>query len=113
MNTRKSRDRGVQYLNLAGNPGTQAFTEPHPQERRRSLRRSLCPVPCILTPEDIQIYGALTAEGWSTSIFSDLPHTGGIALDCEPEKVEKLQKLLWEILEARKQPVFKRPGSAP
>ena len=92
--------QGVQYLNLAETGHTGIYGAPS-TGKTTLLKTILMSCAVYFTPEDIQIYG-IDCGGWSTSIFSDLPHTGGIALDCEPEKVEKLQKLLWEILEARK-----------
>lgn len=62
------------------------------------------------TPEDVQIYG-IDCGGWSTSVFSGMPHVGGIALDCEQEKVEKLEKLLKDELEERKKIFLKHKVS--
>ncbi len=55
----------------------------------------------LFTPEDVNFY-ILDFGGWSMSSFADLPHVGGVALDSEEEKIQKLEKLLADEIENRK-----------
>ena len=52
-------------------------------------------------PSDLNLY-IIDSGGWSTSIFSDLPHVGSVVLDCEEEKISKFSKLIMEEIENRK-----------
>lgn len=96
----ETQSRGLQYLDLAelghigiyGAPSTGKTT---------LLKTILMAAGLCWTPAQVQIY-VIDCGGWSASVFGAMPHAGGIALDCEPEKVEKLERLLREELEARK-----------
>ena len=63
------------------------------------------------TPAEVQMY-VLDCGGWTTSEFAAMPHMGGIALDCETEKVQKLEQVFWEELEYRKNLLLKHHVSS-
>lgn len=63
------------------------------------------------TPADVNIY-ILDCGGWSMSIFSGMPHIGGIALDSEEEKFQKFEKLIWQEFESRKREFLKNAVSS-
>ncbi len=96
----ENQSQGMQYLDFIQSGHTGIYGAPS-TGKTTLLKTILMSAALNFTPEDIQFY-VIDCGGWSTSSFASLPHTGGIALDCEPEKVEKLQKLIWEELEARK-----------
>jgi S-DNA-T family DNA segregation ATPase FtsK/SpoIIIE len=64
----------------------------------KTLAMSLCKT---FTPEEVNLY-FIDCGGWSMSIFTDMPHVGGVALDCENEKILKLEQLLLDELDKRK-----------
>lgn len=80
------------HLAIYGAPGTGKTT------MLKTLITSLCR---YYTPEDINLY-VIDCGGWGLSVFSNMPHVGGIALDCEDEKVEKLSKLITNEFSTRK-----------
>lgn len=80
------------HLAIYGAPGTGKTT------LLKTIITSLCR---YYTPEDVNIY-IIDCGGWGLSIFSSMPHVGGVALDCEDEKVEKLVKLITNEFSVRK-----------
>lgn len=59
-------------------------------------------------PSEVNMY-ILDFGGWNMNVLSALPHVGGVALDYEEEKLQKLRKLLLEELALRKKQ-FMRKG---
>ena len=62
-------------------------------------------------PTEIVAY-IIDSGGWSLSAFSSMPNIGGVALDCEEEKIEKLQTLISEEFERRKKLFLKNSVSS-
>lgn len=92
--------QGVQYMDLAadghygiyGAPGTGKTT---------LLKTIVLSLGLHYTPQDVNIY-ILDCGGWSMSMFSGMPHVGGVALDTEEEKFFKFEKLIMQEFESRK-----------
>lgn len=99
------QEQGVMYMDFAteghygiyGAPGTGKTT---------FLKTMICSIARCYTPEDVNIY-ILDCGGWSLSVFADLPHVGGIALDTEEEKFSKFAQLMAGEIEARKRAFLK------
>lgn len=66
------------------------------------LHTSMLSLLLSYTPSQLNVY-CLDFGGGSLNIFKDFPHIGGIALDYEKEKCEKLIKLLEDELNSRKE----------
>lgn len=62
-------------------------------------------------PSDICFY-ILDFGGWSLSVFNDMPHVGGIALDGEDEKFQKFETLITEEINERKKVFLKNSVSS-
>ena len=96
----KQQAQGTQYMNLAseghygiyGAPGT---------GKTSLLKTVVLSLGMHYSPQDINIY-ILDCGGWSMSMFSGMPHVGGIALDSEEEKFFKFEKLIMQEFESRK-----------
>lgn len=96
----KTQSQGIQSIDfnqdghygIYGAPGTGKTT------LLKTIIFSLCK---NYSPKDVNIY-ILDCGGWSMSAFSNMPHIGGVALDCEEEKFFKLEKLIVEEIEKRK-----------
>lgn len=103
----RTQSQGIQYIDFAsdghygiyGAPGTGKTT---------LLKEVVLALGTYYTPEDVNIY-ILDCGGWSMSVFSNMPHVGGVALDSEEEKFAKFEKLITEEFERRKK-VFLRHG---
>ncbi len=101
------QEQGVQYIDLAteghygiyGAPGTGKTT---------LLKSMIMALGYYYRPEDVNIY-ILDCGGWSMNVFAGMPHVGGIALDCEEEKFQKLQQMLLDEINRRKRQ-FMRSG---
>lgn len=65
----------------------------------------------LYSPDEVNIYG-IDCGGWSMSVFSQMPHVGGIVLDCEKEKIDKLQQMIIEEIENRKRLFYKNTVSS-
>lgn len=63
------------------------------------------------SPKDVNVY-ILDCGGWGMSVFSNMPHVGGVALDTEEEKFRKFEKLIMEELESRKKVFLKNAVSS-
>lgn len=53
------------------------------------------------SPEEVNIY-AMDFGSWSLNVFAELPHVGGVAIDSEAEKIDKLVNMLKKELDTRK-----------
>ncbi len=60
------------------------------------------------TPRDVNFY-ILDCGGWSMSVLADMPHVGGVVLDCEEEKFNKFAKLITDEFDYRKK-LFMKNG---
>ena len=97
----RQQAQGIQYMNLAeeshygiyGAPGTGKAT---------LLKSFVLSLGMHYSPQDVNIY-ILDCGGWSMSMFSGMPHVGGVALDSEEEKFFKFEKLIMEEFASRKQ----------
>lgn len=63
------------------------------------------------SPKDVNIY-ILDCGGWSMSVFSGMPHVGGIAFDSEEEKFAKFEKLINGEFESRKKKFLRNAVSS-
>lgn len=106
----KLQDQGTQVIDFAseghygiyGAPGT----------GKTSLLKSIVlSLGLCYTPQDVNIY-ILDCGGWGMSVFSNMPHVGGIALDSEEEKFFKFEKLIMEEFEIRKRKFLKNAVSS-
>ena len=96
----KMQAQGTQYMDLAadghygiyGAPGTGKTT---------LLKSVVMSLGLHYSPQDVNIY-ILDCGGWSMSMFSGMPHVGGVALDSEEEKFFKFEKLIMQEFEQRK-----------
>lgn len=96
----KLQAQGVQYMDLAaeghygiyGAPGT---------GKTSLLKSFVLSLGLHYSPQDVNIY-ILDCGGWSMSMFSGMPHVGGVALDSEEEKFFKFEKLIMQEFESRK-----------
>lgn len=96
----KEQTQGVISLDLAseghfgiyGAPGTGKTT---------LLKTIVYSLGLNYSPKDVNIY-ILDCGGWSMTAFSNMPHVGGVALDCEAEKFTKFESLIMGEFEARK-----------
>ena len=94
------QQQGLQHMNLAtdghygiyGAPGTGKTT---------LLKTVVMSLASHYSPKDVNFY-ILDCGGWSMSVFQDLPHVGGVALDSEEEKFFKFEKLIMQEFENRK-----------
>lgn len=80
------------HIGIYGGPGS---------GKTEFLKTALLSVGIHFTPEEVQIY-IIDCGGWSLNVFSDMPHVGGVVLNCEESKLEKLEQLMWKELEDRK-----------
>lgn len=97
--------QGVQYLDFAaeghygiyGAPGTGKTT---------LLKSIVWALGCYYSPADVNIY-IMDCGGWSMNVLAGMPHVGGVALDCEEEKFQKLSQMLTEEIGSRKRRFLK------
>lgn len=96
----ETQSQGIQYIDFEKEGHTGIYGAPSTGKTTllKSIVLSLC---MTYSPDDVNIY-ILDFGGWSMSIFADMPHCGGVALDSEEEKILKLEKLITEEFEARK-----------
>ncbi len=101
----KTQSQGIQCMDFAleGHYGIYGAPGTGKTSLLKTLVFSLC---ANYSPDDINIY-ILDCGGWGMSMFSNMPHVGGVALDCESEKFFKLEKLITEEIENRKRVFFK------
>ncbi len=66
------------------------------------LKTAITSICRYYTPEDVSIY-IFDCGGWSTSIYTDMPHIGDVILDTDEEKFKKFQKLIDDEFKNRKQ----------
>ncbi len=92
--------QGVQCLNLKEIGHTGIFGAPATGKTTllKTVVTSLC---SNYTPNDVNIY-IIDCGGWSMSVFADMPHVGGVVLDCEEEKIFKFETLILSEFESRK-----------
>ena len=101
------QEQGVQYIDLAAEGHYGIYGAP--ATGKTSLLKSIVwALGYYYTPEDVNIY-ILDCGGWSMNVFAGMPHVGGIALDCEEEKFQKLQQMLTDEINQRKRK-FMRSG---
>lgn len=106
----KNQMQGVQYIDFAaeGHYGIYGASSTGKSTLLKTVIASLC---LNYTPKDVSIY-VLDCGGWGTSIFSDMPHIGGIAFDGEDEKFDKFCLLINNEINARKQTFMKNAVSS-
>ena len=101
----KLQQQGIQNINFAteghygiyGAPGTGKTT---------LLKTIVMSLGLFYSPRDVNIY-ILDCGGWGMSVFSKMPHVGGIALDSEEEKFFKFENLMNDEFEFRKKEFLK------
>lgn len=96
----KTQSQGIQFMDFAleGHYGIYGAPGTGKTSMLKTVVFSLC---TSYSPNDINIY-ILDCGGWGMSLFSNMPHVGGVALDCEGEKFLKLEKLITEEIDKRK-----------
>lgn len=105
-----AQKQGIQYIDFHETGHIGIYGAPT-TGKTTLLKTILFSIGMNYTPEDVQIYG-IDCGGWSTSVFEEMPHVGGIALDCEEEKIMKLEKMLWDEIENRKKIFLKHKVSS-
>lgn len=96
----REQKQGVQLLDLAANGHCGIFGAPG-TGKTTLLKELALAFGTYYTPEDVNLY-ILDFGGWGMSVFSELPHVGGVVLDGEDEKLRKLEQLLRQEIEERK-----------
>lgn len=94
------QSQGIQYLNLAKTGHTGIYGAPS-TGKTTLLKTVLMSVGLNYTPEQVQVY-VIDCGGGSLSMFTEMPHVGGVALREDSEKVSKLETMLWQEVEYRK-----------
>ena len=92
--------QGIQYVDFCQDGHLGIYGAP--MTGKTSLLKTII-VSCArhFTPEDIVFY-VLDFGGWSMNSIAGFPHVGGVALDCEEEKVQKLGEMLQQEMISRK-----------
>ncbi len=92
--------QGIQYMDFASEGHYAIYGAP--ATGKTSLLKSIVlAIGMLYTPDDVSVY-ILDCGGWSMNVFKEMPHVGGIALDTEEEKIQKLEKLIMDEFEERK-----------
>lgn len=106
----KLQSQGVQMLDVSAE-GHYAVYGTSGTGKTTFLKTVLTAIGTYYRPDEICAY-IIDAGGWSLSAFADMPHIGGIALDSEEEKTEKLQALILDEFERRKRLFLKNSVSS-
>ena len=101
----KKQIQGTQYIDLGAESNYAIYGAPG-TGKTTLLKTIVTAIGKYYTPEDISVY-ILDFGGWSMSIFSSMPHVGGVALDCEEEKFAKFIRMMNDEFESRKKLFFK------
>lgn len=96
----KLQQQGTQYMDLAAEGHHGIYGAPS-TGKTTLLKTVVLSLGMHYSPQDVNIY-ILDCGGWSMSMFSNMPHVGGIALDSEEEKFVKFERLIMQEFEARK-----------
>ena len=97
--------QGVQCLDLAAEGHYGIYGAP--STGKTSLLMSIVwALGRFYSPQDVHIY-ILDCGGWGMNVFAGMPHVGGVALDCEEEKIQKLGQMLTEEMGNRKKQFLK------
>ncbi len=95
-----NQQQGVQTIDFALN-GHHAIYGAPGTGKTTFLKTMITSICTYYTPEDVNIY-VIDCGGWGLSVFDNMPHVGGIALDCEEEKITKLSKMILNEFDTRK-----------
>lgn len=106
----KAQRQGVQTIDFSTD-GHYAIYGASGTGKTTLLKTILTGIGRYYTPEEITAY-VIDAGGWSLSAFAEMPNIGGIALDGEEEKIEKLQVLILDEFERRKNLFLKNSVSS-
>jgi len=96
----KQQKQGTQYMDLASEGHYGIYGAPS-TGKTTLLKTVVLSLGMHYSPKDVNIY-ILDCGGWSMSMFSGMPHVGGVALDSEEEKFIKFEKLIMQEFENRK-----------
>ena len=106
----KAQSQGIQEIDFATS-GHHAIYGTSGTGKTTLLKSILLGIGRYYKPYELTAY-IIDAGGWSLSTFADMPNIGGIALDGEEEKIEKLQGLILEEIEYRKKVFLKNAVSS-
>lgn len=95
------QQQGVQYVDFSEEGHLGIYGAPS-TGKTTLLKTLVWSIGKYYKPSDVGIY-IIDCGGWSMNVFADMPHVGGIALDCEEEKIAKLTQILsFEISERKR-----------
>lgn len=106
----KAQAQGLQTIDLSAD-GHYAFYGASGTGKTTLLKTVIMGIGRYYGPDEICVY-IIDAGGWSLSAFSEMPNVGGVALDSEEEKIEKLQNLILDEFEKRKKLFLKNAVSS-
>lgn len=106
----KTQSQGIQYVDFAAE-GHYGIYGASGTGKTYLLKTLVFALGTYYTPEDVNIY-ILDCGGWSMSVFSNMPHVGGVALDSEEEKFVKFEKLIMDEFANRKRVFLKNAVSS-
>lgn len=96
----KNQQQGIQFVDFSETGHYGVYGAPS-TGKTTLLKTIVMSLGLHYTPADVNIY-ILDCGGWSMSAFKTMPHVGGVALDFEAEKINKLEKLILDEFEQRK-----------
>lgn len=104
------QDQGIISINLIEEGHYGIYGAPA-TGKTNLIKTILTSIAMNYTPEEINLY-CIDCGGWGLSVFSEMPHVGGVALDCEEEKIFKLQKMILDEIERRKKLFYQHTVSS-
>ena len=106
----KFQRQGTQYIDFS-EQGHYAIYGASGTGKTTLLKTILLGICRFYKPNEISAY-IIDAGGWSLSAFAGMPNIGGVALDGEEEKIDKLQKMIMSEFENRKRKFLKNSVSS-
>ena len=106
----KAQAQGLQTIDFSAE-GHHAIYGTSGTGKTTLLKTILLGIGRYYRPDEISAY-VIDAGGWSLSAFAGMPNIGGVTLDSEEEKIEKLQTLVLDEFESRKKLFLKNSVSS-